>query len=130
MNFNILATAFCYDLRVLKSIRILAYVITIVKILVPIFLIISGSIALFHAIMDADDGSIKKAVKSLIIKFFVGAAIFFIPMIFETVFNLIDGYQKIQEDNGTRASACVTCLTSVSKCNKLISTREYLNSGN
>lgn len=68
----------------------LGWVFFIVKILVPILLIIFGSIDFAKAILSSKDDEIKKSAKTLAMRAVIGILIFFIPTILNLVINVID----------------------------------------
>ena len=45
----------CHDVNVLKGLRVLGYVVLIVKVLVPVVLIITGMYAFFKAMVASDE---------------------------------------------------------------------------
>ncbi len=106
----------CHDANILKGIRVLGYVVMVLKILVPIIVIITGMYSFFKATMAEDDKATKDAVRLLISKIFVAVAVFFIPTIINAVLNLVRGYDKT---NG-KYSECMQCVTSIKTCNASI----------
>jgi len=79
----------CLNPDVLSAMYIINNVITIIKVLVPVLIIITGVISLAKAVMSEDDSLLKSSVQMLITKFFIGAAIFFVPTIFNAIFSLV-----------------------------------------
>lgn len=73
-------TDFCSDENVQKALGIIKAIINILKVLAPIFIIITGGISFFKVVMG--DGEVKDAVKTLITKVVVAAFIFFLPSLF------------------------------------------------
>ena len=119
VKLNILDNAtlsVCREVGIVKAIRILAYMITIIKILVPIILIVTGIISLFRAVLADDESALKRSVSLLFTKFLVGAFIFFIP----TIMTAIMGYAHNYDKTKSKFTDCLKCLNSVKACNNLI----------
>lgn len=106
----------CHDPNILKGLRIIAYLIMVIKILVPIVLVVTGMYSFFKATIDSDDSATKNAVNLFIKKLITGAVIFFIPTIVTACFNIISGYDKTK----LKFTECGKCITSVKECNTLI----------
>ena len=80
----------CQDPDILSVMNIFNKVITIIKIMVPILIVITALISVGKAIAWGEDNDIKNAVQVMIIKFFVGATIWFIPTFVESVMMIVD----------------------------------------
>jgi len=107
---------FCHDPNILKGIRVLNFVITIIKVLVPVLLIVTSVKSMVNAVLDQDDGAIKTAAFMFIKKFIAGAIIFFIPTIVHAIMSAANGYDK----TNAQFTDCGKCLTSSKTCNSLI----------
>jgi len=68
----------------------LGWVFFILKILIPLILIIFGSIDLFKAVIASKDDEIKKSVKTLLIRAVAGIIIFFVPTFINFIVSVID----------------------------------------
>lgn len=89
--------------------QIVGYVILIFKILIPVILIIMGTIDLGKAIVSSDDKAISKSISSFAKRIIIAVAIFFIPTIIGLSFDLVTEFsQDIKEDY----SNCLDCLLS------------------
>lgn len=106
----------CHDPGILKGLRILGYVVMILKIMVPIILIITGMYSFFKATLNSDDKATREAANLLIKKCLTGAAVFFIPTAIFAGFKAVSGYDK----TASKFSDCGKCVTSVKTCNNLI----------
>ena len=82
----------CTDAGVLKVFKIVLTLINILKILVPIFLILTSTISLTKAVINADDTDIKTSTNLFITKFIIGAFIFFIPNVFINIFKYVNTF--------------------------------------
>lgn len=96
----------------------IGWVFFIAKILIPIVLIIFGSIDFGKAIIANKDDEIKKSAKSLVMRAVAGVIIFFIPTLLNFVVEIIGGDDLY---NGTFAT-CTHCMLEPtdSSCRKLI----------
>lgn len=75
--------------EVMEVMLIINKVIGALKILVPIIILITGMYSFFKAVLADEDKLIKDATSLLIVKLLVGAAIFFIPTIVNSVAKLV-----------------------------------------
>lgn len=84
----------------------LGWIFFIVKILIPIILIVFGTIDLSKAVIASKDDEIKKSVKTLLIRVVAGIIIFFIPTILNMIVKMFN-----QEDvySGTFMD-CTSCM--------------------
>ena len=96
----------------------IGWVFFILKIVVPIILIVMGSIDLAKAVAASKDDEIKKAVGSLVKRAVLGVLIFFIPTILNFVVELIGGDDIYDENSGT-FGRCTYCMLNPGECRKL-----------
>ena len=96
----------------------IGWVFFILKIVVPIILIVMGSIDLAKAVVASKDDEIKKAVGSLVKRAVLGVLIFFIPTILNFVVELIGGDDIYDENSGT-FGRCTYCMLNPGECRKL-----------
>ncbi|MBE6148450.1 MAG: hypothetical protein E7167_03030 [Firmicutes bacterium] len=107
----------CHDVGVLKAMRIIAIVIIVIKVMVPVLLIIMGIKDLAKAVIEGDDGDIKKFFPLFLARFCTGVFVFFIPTIVYAILSVAQGYDTTK----AKFTDCGKCLTSISSCNNLIS---------
>ena len=96
----------------------IGWVFFIVKIVVPIILIVLGSIDMGKAVISNKDDEIKKSAGVLLKRVVLGVLIFFIPTILSFVVELIGGEDIYNEQNGTFGK-CTACMFNPSKCRTL-----------
>lgn len=84
----------------------LGWVFFVVKIVIPILLIVFGSIDLGKAVISSKDDEIKKSVKTLVVRTIAGIIIFFVPTILGLFVKLIDNSDVY---NGTFWD-CTKCM--------------------
>lgn len=81
----------------------------ILKILVPIIIIVIGTIDLGKAAMASDDGkNLKLAGIKLLKRFILGVIIFFVPLIINIIFSMITLFSEEMKNDYDN---CVKCLT-------------------
>ena len=112
INKGIELNELCNNEDVIKTLNFIGHLLMIVKILVPIILIIMGTIDYSKALTTSEDSAIQKATKSLINRILIAIIIFIIPTIVNFVFDLL---LKNSESNFVE---CYTCVLNPNKCNK------------
>ena len=73
----------------LPLVKVLVQLIKIVMIVIPIALILYGTIDLGKAVIASDEKEVKQAQSRLIKRFIYSALIFFVPMLVGVVMNLV-----------------------------------------
>lgn len=101
---------FCGQKGVLITFRALGYVLTVLKILVPIILIISGSIDLGKAVVGSNDDEMKRSLNLLTKRLIAGIVIFFIKDVVFIVMNAIPSYSD------SEFSVCADCIDKPGSC--------------
>lgn len=114
--FERMASTVCNETSVLKAFRILAYVITALRVFAPAIIIITGIKTGFQSVITEDDAGSKKLARMIIEKFCIAAFIFFIPTIIYAIMSFASGYDKTK----SQFTKCGKCLTNISECNKMI----------
>jgi len=90
---------------------IIGQVLNFIRIIVPILLILFGSIDLMKAVMASKDDEIKKAQGTLIKRAIYAVVIFFIPAIANLLIGLVNpAYRNGEQDN------CVKCVLDPTNC--------------
>lgn len=92
----------------LKVFQVVGYILYIIKILVPVIIIVLGSIEFGKAAISKDEKSIMVAANSLVNKFILGVLIFMIPTLLDAALSLVRGTKEATQDYET----CTTCLLS------------------
>lgn len=92
----------------LKVFQVVGYILYIIKILVPVIIIVLGSIEFGKAAISKDEKSIMVAANSLVNKFILGILIFMIPTLLDAALSLVRGTKEAMQDYET----CTTCLLS------------------
>lgn len=100
----------CSDYHFLEGIRVLKYIITVLKILIPLVLIILGSIDLSKAVIDPANSDIKKQSVVFTKRVASAAIIFLLPTIITITFSLIIDYSSF-------ANLLTTCMNNATSEN-------------
>jgi len=86
--------------------NVLGYIVTIVKIVIPVALIVLGMVDLGKAVISSDDKAISKSVTTLVKRFIAAVVVFFVPTIVSAVFGMLNIMSDPKDFN-----ICVQCLT-------------------
>lgn len=100
----------CTESGVLKAMRFIGYLLYIAKVLVPVVLIIMGSLDFGKAVMASNQDAIKKSTSAFISRIIAGVLIFLLPTMVNFVFSLLPS-------SVSDYSACRTCLFHPGECN-------------
>jgi len=105
---TIVGEGFCEEDSTKKALSLVGIILMIAKVLVPLIIIVIGSIDLFKAIMSKDEKDLMKSIKSIGLRLLVGVFIFFVPTIVDVVIDLVrDGHNENQ---------CVECVLNPLNC--------------
>lgn len=114
----------CDRVNILRFIRAIHIVVNIMKILVPIALIIIGSITLGKAAIGGEQDALSKAMTSLIKKTVIGLVIFLVPTFVNVFIKMIN-----DDKDFSGFSNCETCLSeNTESCDLLIDALEQNSS--
>ena len=86
--------------------RFMGEIIYIIRIVVPIIIVLLGTIDLGKAVMSGEEKTVKESQKSFIKRLIYGVAIFFIFIIVEVIFGLLG----VETDKGD-TKVCWDCAT-------------------
>ena len=95
---------------VVRAFKVGGYIIYILKIVIPILLIVMGSVDIFQAVIANDDKQLNKSIGLFAKRMIAGVVIFFIPTLVNYLFSLIDS------EVTTKYETCYSCLLDVSSC--------------
>ena len=99
---------FCEEKGVRKTFQIVGYILYVAKILVPLILIIMGTIDFAKATISSDDKAPKEAVTMLIKRILIAVIIFLIPTILSFLLSLVNGASEAFTDS--KFTDCTDCL--------------------
>lgn len=102
------STNFCKDVGIKKSLKFIGNLFIIAKIIVPILLIVMGTIDFSKSVFSSDADSLKKSSITFAYRILAGVAIFFLPTIISFVF---DGILK-----NSLYKECNKCLFHPDSC--------------
>ncbi len=114
---NILADStitrgFCIEPGVTNVTYFLGVLIFAIKIIIPIGMIILGSIDMTKAVLANDDTAIKKNALALVKRFAIGVLIFFIPTIVNFALGLVYNFNDDFQNSMKNCSSCLLSPTS------------------
>lgn len=85
-------------------IKLIKGILKLIQILIPVALIIMGSVDLGKAVLSSDDKEIKQATSKLIKRAIAAVVIFFIPFLVNLVMGLVQDAEPDDSDTETWAS--------------------------
>lgn len=103
---NVAGLDFCSQDGVRQVLHIVGYIVFFTKIIVPLILIIMGSVDFITALKDPDGKSLKDQLFQFGKRLIGAAIIFFIPTIVNFVFSLVDNASEYN----TQFSGCTDCV--------------------
>lgn len=98
--------------QLVASFKLVGIFITIVKIIVPVILIIMGSIDMSKAVVSKDNDAIQKSLIVFLKRSAAGVLVFLAPNIILGIFHLVDGMDNFDSAYKT----CVDCILGSSSC--------------
>lgn len=101
---------FCEYAGTLRTMKIIGYMILIVKILVPILLIAFAIIDLFKVVLSGKSEDITKSASTILKRVVAGFVVYLIPTALNYVFNTL-----ISNDE-SNFQACTVCLFDTKDC--------------
>lgn len=101
----------CEEDSIQRILKLVGYIIIIVKVIVPIILIVLGSFDLYKGVIGKDEKALTKGIKTLLLRLVLGVFIFFIPNIVDWAFDLF--YENAGGDNNKQ---CITCVLDPENC--------------
>lgn len=99
---------FCEQNGVRKTFQIVGYILYVAKLVVPLLLIILGTVDFAKATISSDDKAPKEAVVSLIKRILIAIIIFLIPTILNFLLSLVNGASEAFSDS--EFTDCTDCL--------------------
>ena len=106
----IIEVNFCEQNGVRMTFRVIGYVLFIAKILIPLLLIILGTIDFVKATLSSSDKAPQEALGAFARRIIIAIIIFLIPTILNLVLSLVDGAYEAFEDS--KFTDCTNCLFS------------------
>ena len=91
----------------LRALKIVGIMIYIVKILVPLIIIVLGSIDLAKAAVNGDDKATSEALQTLLRRLIIGIVIFFVPTIVKLLISMVSDANDLMNN---KYVYCTNCL--------------------
>lgn len=101
------AQNFCSD--IIKTLRLVSISVMIVRICVPIFIIVMGTMDIYNTVSSGKTDDLKKNLTTLGKRMIIGLIVFFIPTIVRLVVNGLGG-------NDSNYQVCVNCIDNPKNC--------------
>lgn len=92
--------------------RLVGVLLIIVKMLVPLILVVMGTIDLAKAVIGKDEKELGKSLKTFMLRIALGIFIFFIPSLVNWAFSVFNEYS----DGDASVNKCVTCVLDPGNC--------------
>lgn len=105
-------TSLCSDKNVKTVMKLIGYLLVIIKIIIPILLIGLGTKSLVQTVISGKQEDLKKSALGLMWKFIAAVVIFVLPTIINFIVGLINGATDGISDYYT----CRTCIFEPGKC--------------
>ncbi len=111
MNYLYLLFDFCTDTDVLKIVRYVDIVVTVLFIVVPVVLLVVAITDLVKAVTSQEDKEIKKATNLLIKKVVAAVAVFLLPIIIGLLLRVVGN--EYTTENGEVITQSCTALKNI-----------------
>ena len=98
---------FCHIKGTMAALNVVSWLLLIAKMMIPVIIIVFGSLDLYKVVISGEAGDVPKAAKSLGFRCVLGVFIFFLPTLTKTVL----GYLLPSEYN-----TCAKCLLQPGTC--------------
>lgn len=100
----------CNEIKVQNALKFIGYLLLIIKIVIPILLIVMGTVDFAKAVVSSNDDETKKATQKLIFRVIAGVVIFLLPTIVHFAFDLVKNDDNTYEQ-------CGECIFNPRDCN-------------
>lgn len=107
--------SFCTEAK--EILQFVGYILTIVKLAIPLLIIAFGIFDLGKAVTSGKDDETKKAAKTLMWRAIAGVFIFFIPSIVIWLFGTIASYNEAADTDNRGFQTCSNCILTPWNCN-------------
>lgn len=101
---------FCEYAGTIRVMKIIGYLITIIKIVVPILIIAFAMMDLTKVLISGKTEDLSKITVMVIKRIIAGFIIFLIPTLMNYIFN------NLIDNNDSNFQACTTCLFNTKEC--------------
>ena len=115
-DLEIKPITFCEENRVLKVFQILGYIIFGAKIIVPLILLILGTIDFAKAVISSNDKAPQEALKSFGLRIVAAIIVFLIPTFLEFLITLVNGASETFKEKNENCTNCLFNPFDSGKC--------------
>ncbi|MFI3261114.1 MAG: hypothetical protein R3Y13_05335 [bacterium] len=92
--------------------KIIGQIIILIKMVLPLVIIVLTTISFGKAAFSSDDKEIKKSYSLFFRRIMICIVIYFIPLIVDLMFGLVEGFSDTQDEY----EVCRSCITSPEEC--------------
>ena len=103
---------FCYNGNVLRSIRIIGYLLALVKLFVPLIIVGFSIMEFYKSVVNVDKDNVAKQARKVLIRVLIGMSIFFIPGL---VHGILQAFYNHDFKNNSILQ-CESCLLKPFEC--------------
>lgn len=103
---------FCEETNVVNALRVVGYLLLIARLVIPFAIIFYASLDLIKSVMSGETSDLLKQLKVILVRILIGAAVFFIPVLIDIVFQGIEDYSN----NQSEIYQCEVCLLRPREC--------------
>ena len=115
-DLEIKPITFCEENRVLKVFQILGYIIFGAKIIVPLILLILGTIDFAKAVISSSEKAPQEALKSFGLRIVAAIIVFLIPTFLEFLITLVNGASETFKEKNENCTNCLFNPFDSGKC--------------
>ena len=98
--------------QLVAGLKLVGIFLTIIKVIVPIILIVMGSLDMSKAVISKDNDAIQKNLLVFLKRAIAGVLIFLAPSIILSIFHMVDGMDNFESPFST----CLKCILGSSQC--------------
>lgn len=111
-DYQVVGDNFCEEPDVLRAISFFGYMLLFAKLLIPLIIIVMGTMDFYKAVVADKSDEIKTQSIRFLKRIILGIIVFFIPTILNSFMLLVDGYTELE----VKHKNCITCAVYPTKC--------------
>lgn len=106
----------CDEESIRRVLKILGFILLIVRVCIPLIIIGYGTVDLFKSVIDKDEKSFGKQIKQIIVRIVCGLIIFFLPNFINAIFTISDRLNIIEDEQYKTCADCILKPGDNSRC--------------
>ncbi len=107
---NLDYNSLCSNKDIKQAVKIVGYIVVMVKWIIPFMLIILGMVDFGKATISNDEKALKTATGTLLKRIIAGVIVFFIPTIMLAILNIVKVTKGIEDKDNEQFGQCTKCL--------------------